>query len=204
MFRRSDKSESTTPSSPTAAPADAPAAGTPRGTGAKGRPTPTRREAEAAAKARARAATDSKEARKLQRSKRAEESRKVRAGMKAGDERYLMARDKGPVKRFVRDFVDGRVSIAEFLLPLLLVTFLLQASGNPSLIRFGGALWSTTILVVIIDTLWLVFRLKRALRARFPEENLRGTTFYGILRALQVRPLRTPKAKVRIGGAPKA
>ena len=196
MFRRTDKSE------PTSAAAPAPGT-TAKGTGAKGRPTPTRREAEAAARARARSATDSKEARKQQRARRAEESRKMRAGMKAGDERYLMARDKGPVKSFVRDFVDGRVSIAEFLLPLLLVTFLLQASGNDALIRFGGALWSTTILVVVLDTLWLVFRLKRALKARFPEENLRGTTFYAVLRALQVRPLRSPKAKVRIGGAPK-
>ena len=50
----------------------------------------------------------------------------MREGMKNGEERYLMARDKGPVRRFVRDFIDARVSIAEFLLPLLLLTFVLQ------------------------------------------------------------------------------
>ena len=127
----------------------------------------------------------------------------MREGMKNGEERYLMARDKGPVRRFVRDFIDARVSIAEFLLPLLLLTFVLQASGNPSLVRFGGALWTTTILVVVLDTMWLVFRLKRALRAQFPDESLRGTTFYAVLRALQVRPLRSPKPQVRIGGRPK-
>jgi hypothetical protein len=180
-----------------------PSAGSrPGGTG-KGRPTPSRREAEAAAKARARAVTDSKEAKRRARDKRAEESRRMRAGMKNGEERYLMARDKGPVKRFIRDFVDARVSIAEFLLPLLLLTFVLQASGNAALVRFGGALWTTTILVVVLDTVWLVFRLKRALRDRFPDESPRGTVFYAVLRALQVRPLRSPKPRVRIGGAPK-
>ncbi|ROR90419.1 DUF3043 domain-containing protein [Nocardioides aurantiacus] len=195
MFRRSKADEPAT--QPTASPA-----GTTTGSG-KGRPTPTRREAEAAAKARARAVTDSKEARRQARDKRAAESRRMREGMKNGDERYLMSRDKGPVKRFIRDFVDARVSIAEFLLPLLLLTFVLQASGNAALVRFGGALWTTTILVVLIDTVWLVFRLKRALRERFPEESQRGTVFYAVLRALQVRPLRSPKPKVRIGGRPK-
>lgn len=195
MFRRTKADEPAVQPTPAAAPR-------PTGTG-KGRPTPSRREAEAAAKARARAVTDSKEARRQARVKRAEESRRARAGMKNGDERYLMSRDKGPVKRFIRDFVDARVSIAEFLLPLLLLTFVLQASGNPALVRFGGALWTTTILVVLLDTVWLVFRLKRALRERFPDESPRGTVFYAVLRALQVRPLRSPKPRVRIGGAPK-
>lgn len=195
MFRRTKADE----------PAVQPAPSTglrPAGAG-KGRPTPSRRESEAAAKARARAVTDSKEARRRARDKRAEESRRMRAGMKNGDERYLMSRDKGPVKRFIRDFVDARVSIAEFLLPLLLLTFVLQASGNAALVRLGGALWTTTIFVVLLDTVWLVFRLKRALRDRFPDESPRGTVFYAVLRALQVRPLRSPKPQVRIGGRPK-
>ena len=50
--------------------------------------------------------------------------------MRSGDERYLPARDQGPVKRFVRDCVDARLSIAEFLLPLLLGIIILQYSGN--------------------------------------------------------------------------
>lgn len=203
MFRRSKADEpATQPASQTASSNGGSASARAATTG-KGRPTPTRKEAEAAAKARARAVTDSKETRRRAREKRAQDSRRMREGMKNGEERYLMARDKGPVRRFVRDFIDARVSIAEFLLPLLLLTFVLQASGNPSLVRFGGALWTTTILVVVIDTMWLVFRLKRALRAQFPDESLRGTTFYAVLRALQVRPLRSPKPQVRIGGRPK-
>jgi hypothetical protein len=174
-----------------------------KGPGAKGRPTPTRKEAEAARRERAKAGMDKKAAQKVLRDRRAESNSRVRQGMRSGDERYLPKRDQGPIKRFIRDFVDARVSIAEFLLPLLIVIMVLQYSGNTSLIAFGRALWTTTLLVVALDTIWLLFRLKRALRAKFPEESLRGTTFYTILRILQLRWLRAPKTQVKIGGAPR-
>ena len=152
---------------------------------------------------RAKAGMDKKAAQKVLRDRRVESNSRVRQGMRSGDERYLPKRDQGPVKRFIRDFVDARVSIAEFLLPLLIVIMVLQYSGNTSLIAFGRALWTTTLLVVALDTIWLLFRLKRALRAKFPDESLRGTTFYTILRILQLRWLRAPKTQVRIGGAPR-
>jgi hypothetical protein len=174
-----------------------------KGPGAKGRPTPTRKEAEAAARARAKAGMDKKAAQKLLRERRSESNAKMREGMRSGDERYLPKRDQGPVKRFIRDFVDSRLSIAEFLLPLLVVIMVLQYSGNTSLLRFSNVLWSTTILVVALDTIWLLSRLKRALRAKFPDEDLKGTTVYTMLRVMQVRFLRMPKPQVRIGGAPR-
>ena len=74
-----------------------------KGPGAKGRPTPTRKEAEAAARERAKAPMDKKAAQKVLRERRVESNAKVRQGMKTGDERYLPARDKGPVKRFIRN-----------------------------------------------------------------------------------------------------
>lgn len=174
-----------------------------KGPGAKGRPTPSRREAEAARRERAKAPLDKKAAQRVMRERRAEQNAKVRQGIRSGDERYLPARDQGPVKRFVRDFIDSRVSIAEFLLPLLVVIMVMQYSGSEQLIGFSNVLWSTTLLVVTLDTLWLVFRLKRALRSQFPDESLRGTTFYAILRLLQLRWLRMPKPKVKVGGAPR-
>ena len=110
-----------------------------KGPGAKGRPTPTRKEAEAAARERAKAGMDKKAAQKLLRERRAESNAKMRAGMRSGDERYLPARDQGPVKRFVRDYVDARLSIAEFLLPLLLVIMVLQYSGSADLVAVRAA-----------------------------------------------------------------
>jgi hypothetical protein len=146
---------------------------------------------------------DKKAARKLTRERRADANAKARQGMRSGDERYLPKKDQGPVKRFIRDFVDARISIAEFLLPLLIVIMVLQYSGNERLLRFSNALWTTTILVVALDTVWLLFRVKRGLREKFPDESLKGTTFYTILRVLQLRWLRMPKPRVKVGGAPR-
>src|SRR5690349_155113 len=109
LFRRTEK-----PAATTTADEDANAGG-------KGRPTPSRKEAEAAARERARAGMDKKAAQKLLREKRAESNRRMREGMKAGEEKYLPARDQGPVRRYVRDWVDSRISVAEFLLPLLIL-----------------------------------------------------------------------------------
>ena len=41
--------------------------------------------------------------------------------MVTGDERHLPLRDKGPVRRFIRDYVDARFSIGEILLPALVL-----------------------------------------------------------------------------------
>jgi TRAP-type uncharacterized transport system fused permease subunit len=167
--------------------------------GGKGRPTPSRREAEAARKARAKGAANKKEAAKLLRERRQEQNAKMREAMKSGDERYLPARDQGKVRRFIRDRVDSRLSMAEFLLPLLVIIMILTYTGNEDLNRFGQSLWMVTILLVTVDTVLLVVRVKRDLKQRFPEESHKGAVFYAILRAMQVRFLRMPKPNVKLG-----
>jgi Protein of unknown function (DUF3043) len=174
-----------------------------KGPGAKGRPTPSRKEAEAAAKQRAKAPMDKKTAQKVLRERRVESNAKVRQGMKTGEERYLPPRDKGPVKRFIRNYVDARLSIAEFLLPVLVIIMVMQYSKNDRMIQIGSTLMLTTILVVAIDTSWLLFRVKRSLREKFPDESQQGTTFYTVMRVLQLRWMRMPKPQVKIGGAPR-
>jgi hypothetical protein len=187
LFRRTEKS------------AD-PAAPSEPGVGGKGRPTPTRKEAEAAARERARAGIDKKAAQKLLREKRTESNRKMREGMKAGDEKFLPARDQGPVRRYVRDWVDSRISVAEFLLPLLVLIMILQASGSTQMQSFSSGLWVLTLLLLVVDTFWIRFRLGRDLRATFPDEDLKGTTFYALVRMLQLRFMRLPKPNVKLGG----
>ncbi len=191
MFRRSSKTDT-----PAADVAD-------KGPGGKGHPTPSRKDAEAASRLRAKAVVDKKAAQKLQRERRGDQNAKVREAMRTGDERYLPQRDKGPVRRFIRNFVDSRLTIVEFLLPLLLIIWVMQASGNGSLQRVSTALWTTTIVVIAADTLWLLFKLRRSLRREFPDESLRGTTVYLLMRVVQIRPLRQPKPQVRVGGRPK-
>ncbi|WP_134738705.1 DUF3043 domain-containing protein [Nocardioides sp. 503] len=167
--------------------------------GGKGRPTPTRREAEAAAKARAKVPRTRKELAQAQRQARMESSQQVRSAMKTGDERYLMPRDKGPVRRFIRDYVDARFSIVELMIPLLIVTMVLGYSGNPDLRSMGNTLLLGTLLLVIVDLLLLRRRVRKEIARRFPGEPLKGTTYYTVTRAMQMKFMRMPKSKVKIG-----
>jgi hypothetical protein len=164
----------------------------------KGRPTPTRREAEAAARARAKAALDPKASRKQQRQVQMEKSRTIRQAIKEGDERYLPARDRGPVKRFIRDYVDSRLCMAEFAMPLLIASLLFSWSG---FLAIGNGIMNATLIVVVLDSLLLRFRLQRELKRRFPDDETRRTTLYAIMRSLQLRFMRLPKSKVKLGQA---
>jgi DUF3043 family protein len=165
----------------------------------KGRPTPSRREAEAAARARAKVPRTRKEQTRAQRASRTESSQSVRAAMKAGDERYYLPRDQGPVRRFIRDFVDSRFSFIELMVPLLVVTMVLGYSGSPRMAQIGNLVLMGTILLVLADMFVLRLRLRRELTRRFPDATLKGTTYYAITRALQMKFMRLPKSKVKIG-----
>jgi len=170
------------------------AASTPSNQG-KGRPTPTRKEAEAAARERARLGTDRKALAKSQRAQRAAASRKMREAFKTGDEAGLPARDRGPHKRFIRDFVDARIGFAELFAPLLVVILILTTI-DPEL---GSGMWMTSVFLVLADLFWLRFRVRRAFRKQFPEAPLKGVTYYALVRSLQLRILRLPKPQVKIG-----
>jgi len=161
----------------------------------KGHPTPSRRDAEAAARARAKAAQGQG---KSKRSVRAEHSREIRQHIKDGDERYLPARDRGPVRRFVRDYVDHRLCLAEFAIPLLFASLVFSSAGNP---QIGSAVLNAGLLMVLLDSILLRFRLRKELKQRFPEESYKGTTLYALMRALQIRFLRLPKPQLRLGQA---
>ena len=189
MFRRT-KSETTAPVETDA---------TDTKVGGKGRPTPSRKEAEAAAKARAKVPRTRKEQMAAQRAARGESSTNIRQAMRTGDERYLPARDKGPVRRFIRDFVDSRFSFIELMVPLLIVTMILGYSGNAYLAGVGNTILLGTLLLVVVDIVVMRFRLRRELTRRFPAEPLKGTTYYAVMRALQMKFMRLPKAQVKIG-----
>lgn len=169
--------------------------------GGKGRPTPTRKEAEAAARARAKAPTDKRASARKQREYRAEESKKIRQGMKAGDERYMLPRDRGPVRRFIRDYVDARFSIVEMVIPLMIIGLVLGYTGNSALVQASSLVLLATVLFVVTDMFVLRFRLRREMKRRFPGESLKGTTYYALTRAMQMKFMRMPKARVKIGQA---
>jgi len=171
----------------------------PRRPEGKGRPTPTRKEAEAAARARAKVPRTRKEMAAAKRAARAEANQRLREAMKTGDDRNLPARDRGPVKRFIRDFVDSRFSFIELLIPLMLVTLILGWTGNAYLAGVGNTMLLGGMVIIIFNAIFLRFQVRRELTRRFPEAPLKGTTYYAVMRSFQMKFMRLPKAQVKIG-----
>ena len=167
----------------------------------KGRPTPTRREQEAARK-RPLVPSDRRVAAKQSKEQIAAQRDRQRAGMAAGDDRYLPARDKGPQKRYVRDFVDARFSVGEILLPLLVVVIL--SYFFPTIASYALiAVWGV-IVIVLVDGFIMGQMVTRRLAAKFGEGKVeRGVRWYAFMRAIQLRPMRLPKPQVKRGQYPR-
>lgn len=163
----------------------------------KGRPTPTRKEAEAARKER----MSPPKGRKAQNSRQRDQVRanraKVREAMTTGDERYLPARDRGPVRRYVRDWVDSHRTIGEFMLPVFFVAFLLLYVVQTA--ALGTYAWILIIVAMTLDSVRVVRGVKAGVRARFGEAETKGITWYALTRAWQMRRLRLPKPQVSAG-----
>jgi hypothetical protein len=165
----------------------------------KGRPTPSRKDAEALNKARNKVPRTRKEQAAARRLSRGESSSQMRDAMKTGDERYLPARDKGPVRRFIRDYVDSRFSFIELLLPVMVVVLILGWSGSPGLASFANATLLAVLLVIVVEVVRTRSRLRKELSSRFPQESQNGATYYAVMRSLQMRFMRMPRAQVKIG-----
>jgi hypothetical protein len=185
---------------------------TPSGPG-KNRPTPKRREAEAARRqplVPSGRASGGKGQSKAARQAARLERMHARERMMAGDERYLAARDRGPVKRFVRDAVDARWNVGEFVLPVMLLVLFFSWVGtslqarNPQIYTLVFAVTYAVVVASALDAYLLTRRLKREVAAKFgPDAWERGTTMYGAMRAFQIRRTRVPKPQVARGQHPR-
>ncbi|MBJ6638379.1 MULTISPECIES: DUF3043 domain-containing protein [unclassified Streptomyces] len=168
----------------------------------KGRPTPKRSEAQSQRRSVANTPTTRKDAAKRQREERRQALDRQRQALAGGDERYLPARDKGPVRRFARDWVDSRFNMAEFFLPFAVVILVLSVVRVPSIQALALWLWAVVIVLIVVDAVISGFRLKKRLAERFPDQNRRGAVAYGLMRSLQMRRLRLPKPQVKRGERP--
>ncbi|WP_299165859.1 DUF3043 domain-containing protein [uncultured Arthrobacter sp.] len=169
-------------------------------TAGKGAPTPKRSVQEAARK-RPLVPNDRKAAREASRLARREEQMRMRRALENGDERHLPFRDKGPARRYVRDYVDARWNVAEFLMFAALVFVFLSFIPNLTLQGYVMLTFWVIILAVIVDCLLLRRKLKTRLTEKFGEPG-RGDLWYGISRAMQIRRLRLPKPQVGRGQYP--
>jgi hypothetical protein len=55
------------------------------------------------------------------------------------------------------------------------------------------------LLVIVAEAFRLRWRLRRELARRFPDQSTLGTTWYAVMRAIQIRPMRKPDRQVRMG-----
>ncbi|MCU1652157.1 MAG: hypothetical protein QOC67_3072 [Pseudonocardiales bacterium] len=179
-----------------------------RHTAGKGRPTPKRREAET--KRRGPAPPPPKtqrEAQKLARQNRASRAERRqdaagrRARMLAGDERALMPRDRGPVKAYVRDVVDSRRHLIGLFMPLAALVFVSLIVPVPRLQSMVSLFCMAMLAAIVLEGVLLGRRVTRAAREKFPKEQVSGVAigWYSFSRASQLRKLRVPKPRVKIG-----
>ncbi len=168
----------------------------------KGRPTPKRSEAQSQRRSVANTPTSRKEASKRQRDERRAALDRQRQALAGGDERYLPARDKGPVRKFARDFIDSRFNVAEFFLPMAVVILVLSMVRVGALQSIALLLWLVVIVLIVLDAIFNGYRLRKQLIERFPDHNRRGAVGYALMRSLQMRRLRLPKPQVKRGERP--
>lgn len=166
----------------------------------KGRPTPPRKIQEAA-RIKPVVGNKNPEAMKAARAKELEARRRAREGMMRGEEKYLTARDKGPQKRLARNLVDCRLSVGEFVMPMLfaiiIVTFFITDLEVLNNINTAMLIF---MLAVVADATILALNVKRQLARKFGADKLeKGLIWYVIIRAVQLRQLRIPKPEVKIG-----
>lgn len=164
----------------------------------KGRPTRKRKEAQVRPGASLAPAL-TKEQKKAQRAELRVKRLAQRDAFMRGEEHALPARDRGPVRRFVRNTVDARLNIGEYFLPIIFVVLLLSMTRNQNVALLSILLMYLVLIVAVIDGLLLGRRVKRKVATKFPNESTKGLAMYAFLRSTQMRRMRAPKPLVKRG-----
>ncbi|MBC7463956.1 MAG: DUF3043 domain-containing protein [Actinobacteria bacterium] len=167
----------------------------------KGRPTPKRKDAEAKRVTNSLAPATNREERAKQKELSRQQRLQARAAFMRGDENALPARDRGPVRRQIRDMVDARRSVGEYFLPLLVLVLLV--SRVKALEVIAVLLMYFIMLSAIFDWFILTRRVKREVAKNFPDASTRGLGMYAWSRSTQLRRLRAPKPNVSPGSKKK-
>jgi hypothetical protein len=165
----------------------------------KGAPTP-KRSAQVASRKRPLVTTDRKAAREAARNERLAAQERLRIANETGDDRYMMARDKGPQKRYARNFVDARFMVGEYLMFVIfafLIVSLVMPSSAQTQVGITFALWAV-LGITVLDAFLMTRQLKKRLVAKFGQAE-RGVLWYAAMRGLQFRKLRVPKPLVKRG-----
>jgi hypothetical protein len=160
----------------------------------KGHATPSRKEREAANK-RPLVPNDRKEAARMERARANEERNKARIGLAAGDERYLPMRDRGPQKKFARDFVDARYNVGELMVPFMFLVIIMTFIPSLPVQESSFLVLWAFFFIALTDVMILGVQLRKRITTKFGSVD-KGVRWYAGMRSLQMRPLRLPKPQV--------
>jgi hypothetical protein len=183
-------------------------------TSGKGRPTPKRRDAEGRrrgpvapapmtakeARARRKAARGTRADRKEAAAERKAAAADRRARMLAGEDKYLMPRDRGPVRAYVRDLIDARRNLVGLFMPLALV-LILTMFLTPVIQGYVTMAMLVMMAFFLGEGLLIGRIINKRVRERFPDaaDSPWSLGWYGFVRASQVRRMRAPKPRVGPG-----
>ncbi|MQA61189.1 MAG: DUF3043 domain-containing protein [Actinophytocola sp.] len=214
LRRNSSSASDTTPADAADAGLDDESGPPPAYTPKKGRPTPSRREAEGRRrgpvapppKTTREAIKRSRELRKsnpVSKDERRAMAKERRERMMAGDDRYLLPRDRGPIKAFVRDCVDARHNLLGLFMPLAIVVFASLLVPLAAVQQWATLLTMAMLLVMVVEAVLNGRRIAQLARKTFPDEadkiKARSIGWYAFIRASQIRRLRVPKPRVKAG-----
>ncbi len=177
----------------------------------KGRPTPKRREAETRRRGPApppprtqREASRLARANRPDKDQRRRDAAERRERMAAGDDRFLMPRDRGPVKAYIRDIVDSRPHLMGLFMPLAVIVVLSLLVPLPAAQQYLSLFSLIALTVMVAEGIILGATVTRKAREKFPDATINplGTGWYAFTRASQLRKLRVPKPRVERGANP--
>ncbi|OKL45965.1 hypothetical protein BSR29_08260 [Boudabousia liubingyangii] len=183
----------------------------PNGPKRKGRPTPKRKEAEAARRRdlvpadRKAEKQRIKELKQAERKRRDELFRRQQEAMRTGDERYMPLRDRGPARRFMRDYIDSRFTISEWMLPVAFIAIILMFvfSQNPVWQVYSLAGVYSFFFLAFFESIIMAWHCKRQIRTLHPQWEIpRWSGMYMFMRLIQLRALRNPRPQVARGERP--
>lgn len=165
----------------------------------KGKATPKRKDGVAATKVNSITSPVTKADRSKNREALKASRSEARAAYMRGDQNALPARDRGPVKKFVRDYIDSRRSLGEYFLPLMVFVLVLTLVPSAE-IRFLAIIFMYgAMLYSVVYGLIVNGKIKKLVSEKFPGESTKGLGMYGWLRSTQMRRLRAPAPQKKLG-----
>jgi hypothetical protein len=105
------------------------------------------------------------------------------------------------VRGLVRDIVDSRRNAGGLFLVVALIVFVGYLVPDARVRASTVTLWVTVFLLLVVDSIFLGYRIRRLVRERHPDSTERTgrLVWYGVSRATMIRRWRMPAPRVTVG-----